>query len=558
MLHHQLQLPSRSLSLFSRAALTMTLSACAIAGLRGPGESQVASAAPPEAAATANPGGTPMNLDFVPNDALAVLALRPAELGKLKSLQSVKKALDLVQVTQPLGITIDELEEVKFVVSGSLPTPENQPWNLVMFRSFKPHDWSKLAANLIGPTQGAIVNGQGYFRAKEARPGAFAEYWLPDDRTIVLTSKDHVGGTFSLRGPVNQPAWADKWQQVAGSPAAAYVSAAAFEPIVEEFFRKTPRERPEVSDHADLAMFNGEEVSGAFQVTGTVTCRSTQSAQTIDSVVHKVLDDMQRTAQRQPMDVMAQIILRLIDATKVDASGTTVQSQTVISADIAIEFAEAVGPARLAAQRAQSMNKLKQIGLALHNYHDAHKSFPPAVVMGPDGKTPHSWRLELLPYMEVGKKDVYDRYKMDEPWDSPANLKLIDEAADVFSVPGEQPSKDCGYFVLVGPGTIFDPDQPPPKVRNITDGTSNTIGVVEAKRKIPWTKPEDIAYDPDPDKPMPTLGGFFEGGYNATFMDGSVHFLPDDLDEATLRALISCRGGEIINHDAGGRPAVQK
>lgn len=550
MLHRRQQLSSRSDSIIRRATvlLLLALAACAVAGVRGPGEPRIASAAPPEAAAATKTGGKPMNLDFVPNDALAVLALRPAELGKLKTLQSVKKALDIAQVTQPLGLAIDEFEEFKFVVSGSLPTPENQPWILMMLRSFKPHDWSKLAANIVGPTESAITNGQGYFRAKEARPGKFAEYWLPDDRTIVITWKDRVGGTFSLRGPVNQPAWADKWQQAAAAPAAAYVSAAAFQPIVEEFYRKTPGERPEVSDHADLALFKGEEVSGAFQVTGTVTCRSVQSAQTIDSAVHKVLADIrteiEAVSQRQPMDVMSQIFLRLIDATKVDASGTTVQARTVISADTAMEFATAVGPARLASFQAQSQNKLKQIAIALLNYHNTHKTFPPAVVMGPDGKTPHSWRLELLPYMEVGKKDVYDRYKMDEPWDSPDNLKLIDEAADVFSVPSEQPSKDCGYFLLVGPGTVFDPDQPPPKIRNITDGTSKTIGVVEAKRKIPWTKPEDIAYDPD--KPLPTLGGFFEGGFNTAFMDSSVRFLAEDLDEATLRALISRAGREPV------------
>lgn len=554
MLHRQRRLPSRSVSMSRRAVIgvLLTLAACLIAGLRGPGESQVASAAPPEAAATAKTGGKPMNLDFVPNDALAVLALRPAELTKLRSLQGVRKAMELAKIAEPLGMPIDELEEFKLVASGNVEgrTPETQPWQLMMFRSIKPRDWSKFAASVIGPSESAIVNGQGFFRAKEARPGAFAEFWLPDDRTIVITSKDRAGGTFSLRGPVNQPAWADKWQQVAGAPATAYVSAVAMQPIVGHIFRDSPGERPDVTDHADFALFKGEEVSGAFQVTGTVPCRSTQSAQAIDSLVHKGLDairaEIQEVSQRQPMDIIFQIVLRLIDATKVDASGTTVRSRTVVDADLGMEFAKAVGPARLAAHRAQSMNKLKQIAIALLNYHNTHKSFPPAVVMGPDGKTPHSWRLELLPYMDVGKKNVYDRYKMDEPWDSPDNLKLIDEAADLFSVPGEQPSKDCGYFLLVGPGTVFDPDQPPAKIRNITDGTSKTIGVVEAKRKIPWTKPEDIAFDPDPDKPLPTLGGFFDGGFNTAFMDGSVRFLAEDLDEATLRALISRAGREPV------------
>ncbi len=334
------------------------------------------------------------------------------------------------------------------------------------------------------------------------------------------------------------------------------------QPMADEIYRSTPEAKPTVTDHADSAFFKGEEVASAFQVTGTVACRTTQDAQAIGSLVQRGLDvsrtEIQTVSQRQPMDVMSRIALRLLDSTQIDASGTTVRSRTLVGADLGTEMAAAVGPARAASYRAQSQNKLKQIAIAMLNYHDTHKHFPPAVVMGPDGKTPHSWRLELLPYMEVGKKNVYDRYKMDEPWDSPDNLKLIDEAADVFSVPGEQPSKDCGYFLFVGPGTVFDPDQPPPKIRNIIDGTSKTIGVVEAKRNISWTKPEDIAYDPD--KPLPDLGGFFEGGFDTSLMDASVHFFPTDLDEATLRALITRAGREPVPvpDDAWGRTAVEK
>ena len=88
-------------------------------------------------------------------------------------------------------------------------------------------------------------------------------------------------------------------------------------------------------------------------------------------------------------------------------------------------------------------------------------------------------------------------------------------------------------------------------VWGITDGTSNTILVVEAERDIPWTKPEDIAYDPD--KPLPKFGGrplpagiSGANGFLASFADGSVRFISDTTDEVTLRALITKAGGEVV------------
>ena len=78
---------------------------------------------------------------------------------------------------------------------------------------------------------------------------------------------------------------------------------------------------------------------------------------------------------------------------------------------------------------------------------------------------------------------------------------------------------------LVGPGTVFEgPDGV--KIKDITDGTSNTLMIVEAKRTIPWTKPEDLSFDPD--KPVPELGGFVEGRFNAGLADGSVQLIQTD------------------------------
>ena len=87
----------------------------------------------------------------------------------------------------------------------------------------------------------------------------------------------------------------------------------------------------------------------------------------------------------------------------------------------------------------------------------------------------------------------------------------------------------------------------PTKITDMTDGTSNTLMVAEAAEPVIWTKPDDLAFDPD--KPLPKLGGHFPGGFNAAFMDGSVRFLHQTMSEKTLKALITRNGGEVVRPD---------
>jgi hypothetical protein len=184
-----------------------------------------------------------------------------------------------------------------------------------------------------------------------------------------------------------------------------------------------------------------------------------------------------------------------------------------------------------------SQNRLKQLVLAMHNYHDVHHHFPPAVVMGPDGKTPHSWRVELLPFLD--EKRLYDQYRLHEPWDSPHNKLVLAQMPDVFRSPfADEKSTNSWYFALVGRGTIFEGKKGIP-IRDITDGTSNTLMFVEAKRDVPWTKPADIPFDPD--KPVPKFGGLVKGHFTAACADGSCQifhfdsFHGDDLKWAIMR-----------------------
>ncbi len=134
------------------------------------------------------------------------------------------------------------------------------------------------------------------------------------------------------------------------------------------------------------------------------------------------------------------------------------------------------------ARKAASTNNMKQIALALLFYESTKRGFPPAVLYGPDGKTPHSWRVAVLPYL--GEQGLYDQYHFDEPWDGPNNRKLLEKMPAVFRGPNEPAeSTNASYFVLTGPDAMFDGKEGT-SLGKMFDGTANTIMAVEAMRLL--------------------------------------------------------------------------
>lgn len=181
-----------------------------------------------------------------------------------------------------------------------------------------------------------------------------------------------------------------------------------------------------------------------------------------------------------------------------------------------------------------SQENAKKIGLAMHNYYAQHQSFPPAVLTGPNG-VQHSWRVAILP--QLGYTDLHSRYKFDEPWDSPANKKLLsEEMPDVYLAPGaDKASPNTAYVVVTGKETAFASAEGI-KIKEIQDGTSNTLLVAETKSNIPWTQPQDLEYVAG--KPLPQLGGIHSEGFVIAAFDGAAHFIPQKISDETLKQLI--------------------
>ncbi|MFI5459588.1 MAG: DUF1559 domain-containing protein [Isosphaerales bacterium] len=222
----------------------------------------------------------------------------------------------------------------------------------------------------------------------------------------------------------------------------------------------------------------------------------------------------------------------------------TITSPAAGGVVIALLF-PAVQSGREAARRAQCINNLKQIALAMHNYVSANSVFPRAAIIDAKGKPILSWRVAILPF--IGQQELYNKFKLDEPWDSPHNKALLKEMPPTYLCPNRTKVEPftTTYQVLVGKGALFEKDQAI-EITDVTDGTSNTLMIVEAKEAVPWTKPGDLSFDPQAAASLFGAGSSHPGGFNAAMADGSVRFIKNTVILNVFRALITRSGGEVI------------
>jgi Protein of unknown function (DUF1559) len=235
----------------------------------------------------------------------------------------------------------------------------------------------------------------------------------------------------------------------------------------------------------------------------------------------------------------------------------TFDDQTRDADKLLASLAHPIELARRSAAMGQSVNNVRQIILAMMVYEDAMAAngtpagrrsahFPLPAVLSREGKPLLSWRVAILPYVE--QKALYDQFHLDEPWDSPNNRPLIDKIPKIYRSPlskNKEPGR-TNYLLPVGNGAGFSADKPT-TMKDITDGTANTIMLVEVDddHAAIWTKPDDWQFDPD--KPAQGLGNFYNGRFQVGFFDNHTTFLPISIDPKILKALFTRAGGEPID-----------
>jgi hypothetical protein len=507
---------------------------------------------------------------YIPSDASLALIIRPAELAASPIARRVAAAFDELLAPENLGLKVDQIELFKVVIAGGLNQPGNDATcGYMILRSRAAHDWKKVFQNLLGAGKVEELDGQKYFQAGDTND--FGAYWFPDERTVVFGSPSGIARTFSTPDANDRAPWAEKWARAVKSPVAGLLQMNVLEmfhggPAVDDCGQPVENDMAPLSADGEYGILTGDITADGFAVSAAVQCRSAEGAARVAPALAKALTKLaNQIATPSAIDAvgedtekgdeddngrLAEQIARLAENTKVTTQDSMVHVRAVVTPTMLDVFAaSAQSAARSQSLRQASQKKIEQIAAAMNKYHDDNGHFPPAVVMGPDGKTPHSWRVEILPYHDGGK-DLHARYRMNEAWDSDHNQQVMKDGIDLFAAPSEidnDESSTCGYFVVAGTGTLFDGETRPTR-ESVTDGAAATIMVVEARRSIPWTKPEDIAYDPD--AALPQLGGNLHSVFLVARVDGSAQFMAGNSDETLLRSLLTKAAGDNAEKNA--------
>jgi hypothetical protein len=245
--------------------------------------------------------------------------------------------------------------------------------------------------------------------------------------------------------------------------------------------------------------------------------------------------------------------------------GTSIGAAAVLTALLL----PAVQQARSAARRTQSRNNLKQIALAVHNYHDVHGNMPqgthPNETLKPDERL--SWLADILPQLD--QAFVHQQIDFGKSWNDDANADTLSIPIAIFQNPGtaEADAQDFATTHYIGIGGLGEDGPTLPitdkkagifgydrvaRFRDIIDGTSNTLMTSEASKDFgPWGAGGKATVRAFVKKPYINgpdgIGGPYPGGCSMGMADGSVRFISENIDPSVLEKLATMAGGEVID-----------
>lgn len=509
-----------------------------------------------------------IDVKFIPADAVTAVIVRPRHF-----LTSPHAKLLPVEVFSAMGkqrLGIDPLDiEQGVLVIDKVRNPQQPPEFGVILRLAKPYRQEQILPEIFGQAATATAGGKQYLKG-QAMP--LNTLHVADNQTVLLATEPMMQQMLAVTAPAGhlpqllQRMSVDHHVTVIASLDAmraeinALVAQARENQIPPPFgqFLAIPEHtsamalRMSLTDklNMDLVLLAPNDESA--QVLERLTKQAVAMGR--EAVANMATQQIQRGGSNDPVQqATVQYVERIADhyaqMLQPRRSGRTVTLAAQVDPGVsAIGMAvgmllPAVNAARGAAENVRSSNNLKQLGLAIHNYHDVYREFPTDIT-DEQGNRLLSWRVRLLPFLEHAP--LAQQFRLNEPWDSEHNRKLLAQMPDVFRNSVVSDPTKTNYLAPRGAGTIWESPTQKVKIASITDGTSNTIMVVEANpdKAVPWTKPDDLEVNLQ--NPLAGLGAARPVGFFALLADGSVRVITPTIAPEVLRALFTRAGGEAL------------
>ena len=185
-------------------------------------------------------------------------------------------------------------------------------------------------------------------------------------------------------------------------------------------------------------------------------------------------------------------------------------------------------------------------------YESANNEYVSRAIVSPSGDPLLSWRVALLPYLPGGHS-LYAQFRLDEPWDSPHNIQFAEQAPAIFA-DAQLPRGFTKLLGFVHPDSVLPSDGDSVRVRDIRDGTSNTVFLADAdvSAAVEWTRPADIMFDTS--NPFASVGENGTSGFYVGMLDGRGQMLPAGISETEMLNLILIDDGALTAPIAFYRP----
>ncbi len=516
-----------------------------------------------------------IDVSFISPSAAAAVVLYPRHVLTAPSMEMLPTEVITAAGKKFLGIDPLEVEQVVAMVEAPQQPPQGPPRLAIVLHTAKAMGDEKVLPELWQMTSEGQIDGKTY---RKAMNPMLPSIFRPDDRTLIVATDSLLQELWSNRANPKEGAVSKALGRIKEpSDALALLMVEPIRPLVAMPLAMAPVPPPlaDVKKLPDLVTSIGAKVNltGDMAMSLTVKANDEAAAEQIEQIIDKLLDVARQQASQESAKQMAssdpveqamgqyskRLSERMLQAVRPVRKGKTLtlasdagkNPQMVQVATIGILIAlllPAVQAAREAARRVASTNNLKLIGLAMHNYAQANKTFPPAYKADASGKPLLSWRVLILPFVCDDGLALYNQFHLDEPWDSDNNKALIARMPAVYRDPNSTVADQgkTNYLTVRNEKSVF-PGGKGVGFAEITDGTSNTIMTVEVpdENAVIWTKPDDFAYDED--NPLKGLVGMRPGVFLAGFADGSVRAINTTIDQTVLKALFTRNGGEQVS-----------